>query len=171
MSFRHAFAILLSLILVVACTTKPKTDTANAQPPAPVNSDPTPPPPPNSVEVPADLKNMPAFLLLAVGGLADEGEKEGIEMQENMRLFETTAATPEIVSFYAKEMKDRGWTTDNQVAHSSKVGITMQEYRRAAASEALYLIIGEPEHGEIPDPANDKRHVALLPAKVKKVKP
>jgi hypothetical protein len=161
-------AVLLALVLLGVCTTKPKTDTAQQPPPAPVVSDPSPPPPPNSVEVPADIKNMPTFLLMAVGGLADEGEKEGIEIQENVRLFQTDAAAPEIVSFYAKEMKDRGWTTDHQVARSSKVGLTMQEYRRAAASEALYLIISEPEDGETSAAGKDKRHVALLPAKVKK---
>ena len=167
MSFRKALPILLALLLA-ACTTKPKTETAEQPPPAPVVADPTPPAPPNSVELPADIKHLPTFLLLAVGGLGSEGEKEGIEMQENLRLFRTEAAAPEIVSFYAKEMKDRGWTTDNQAARSAKLGLTMLEYQRAAAGEALYVIISEPEGGELPDPEQSKRHVALLPAKRKK---
>ena len=94
---------------------------------------------------------MPLFIGMTVGGLAEEGEKEGTEIQENMRLFQTDAAAQEILSFYGKEMKDRGWTTDNKVAHSDKLGVNIQEYRRTAGSEALYVIIGEPEHGEIPD--------------------
>jgi hypothetical protein len=96
------------------------------------------------VAVTADLKNMPAFLLLAVGGIGAEGEKEGIEVREDLRLFRTDTDAQDIASFYAKEMKDRGWATDNQVAQSSKVGLTMQEYRHGG-TDALYLIIGEPE--------------------------
>ena len=168
MCLRSAVAVLLALFMLAGCTTKSKTETAKEQPPSPVIADPTPPAPPNSLEEPADIKHLPTFLLMVMGGIADEGEKEGIEMQENIRLFRTDAAGPEILSFYAKEMKDRGWTTDNQVARSSKVGIAIQEYRRAAASEALFLVISEPVPGEIPDSADEKRHVALLPAKVKK---
>ena len=168
MCLRSAVAVLLALFMLAGCTTKSKTETAKEQPPSPVIADPTPPAPPNSLEEPADIKHLPTFLLIVMGGIADEGEKEGIEIQENVRLFQTDAAAPEIVSFYAKEMKDRGWTTDHQVARSSKVGLTMQEYRRAAASEALYLIISEPEDGETSAAGKDKRHVALLPAKVKK---
>jgi hypothetical protein len=168
MCLRSAVAVLLALLILAGCTTKSNTDAAKEQPPVPVIADPTPPPPPNSVEEPADIKHLPTFLLIVMGGIADEGEKEGIEMQENIRLFRTDAASPEILSFYGKEMKDRGWTTDNQVARSSKVGIAIQEYRRVAASEALFLVISEPVPGEIPDSADEKRHVALLPAKVKK---
>jgi hypothetical protein len=120
-------------------------------------------------EVSAELKNMPAFLTMAIGGIADEGEKEGIEVQENMRLFRTGATAQEVVSFYAKEMKDRGWTTDNQVARSKTVGLSMQEYRRAG-SEALYLIVSEPEDSQSSDPMKVRRYVALLPAKVRKPK-
>jgi hypothetical protein len=160
--------VLLTLLLLAGCTNKPKAEPSKMQSPSPAISDPTPPAPPNSVEEPADIKHLPTFLLMVMGGLADEGEKEGIEMQENIRLFRTDAAGGEILSFYAKEMKDRGWTTDNQVARSSKVGIAIQEYRRASASEALFLVISEPAPGEISDSADDRRHVALLPAKVKK---
>ena len=168
MTLAHIFrpTILLILLLLAGCTSKPRADTATA--PAPVIADPTPPAPPNSVEEPADIKHLPTFMVMAIGGIGSEGEKEGIEVQENMRLFRTDAAGPEILSFYAKEMKDRGWTTDNQVARSSKVGIAIQEYRRAAASEALFLVISEPASGEIPDTIDEKRHVALLPAKLKK---
>ena len=170
MCFRSATAAFLMLVVLVACTSKPKTETAKEQESAPVVADPTPPSPPRSVEVSADAKNMPAFLLLAVGGIADEGAKEGIEVQENIRLFRTDATAPEVVSFYAKEMKDRGWTTDSQVAQSDKVGLTMQEYRHAGV-DALYLIISEPEDPQSSDSARASRYVALLPAKVKKPKP
>jgi hypothetical protein len=100
-----------------------------------------------------------------------KGEKGGIEMQEDLRLFRTDATAFEIVSFYAAQMKDRGWTTDKQVARSGTVGLIIQKYRRAATSEALYIIISEPEDAQSSDPTKGKRHVALLPAKVKKVKP
>lgn len=112
---------------------------------------------------------MPAFLTMAIGGIADEGEKEGIEVQENMRLFRTAATAQEIVSFYARELKDRGWTTDNEVARSKTVGLSMQEYRHAS-SEALYLIVSEPEDPRSSDPTKALRYVALLPAHVKKPK-
>jgi hypothetical protein len=82
-------------------------------------------------------------------------------------LFQTDAAAQEIVWFYAKQMKDRGWTSDNQVARSSKVGLTLQEYRRAG-NEALNLIISEPEEPQSSDATKAKRHVALLPATVEK---
>jgi hypothetical protein len=49
------------------------------------------------------------------------------------------------------------------------VGLTMQEYRRAG-TEALYLIISEPEDAQSSDATKAKRHVALLPAAVKKAK-
>jgi hypothetical protein len=114
------------------------------------------------------MKNMPAFLTLAIGGIASEGEKEGIEVQDNLRLFRTDASSREVLAFYAKEMKNRGWTTDNQVAQSGTVGLAMQEYRHAGA-DAVYLIISEPEDAQSSDETKSKRHVALLPAK--KTKP
>jgi hypothetical protein len=40
----------------------------------------------------------------------------------------------------------------------------MQEYRRSG-TEALYLIISEPEEAQSSDETKSKRHVALLPAK------
>lgn len=160
---RNVAALLLVPILP-ACTGKQKA--AEPQSAIATVSDPTPPPPPNSVEVPADLKNMPAFLLLAIGGIAGEGEKAEIEAQENVRIFRTDAATQQITSFYAGEMKARGWTTDNQTAQSAKVGLTMQEYRRPG--QALYLIVSEPEDPNSSDATKGKRHVALLPATVKK---
>jgi multidrug efflux pump subunit AcrA (membrane-fusion protein) len=75
-SKRDVAALLLVLVLT-ACTAKQKQGQPQPQPPATV-SDPTPPDPPNSVEVPADIKHMPTFLLMAIGGIASEGEKEGI---------------------------------------------------------------------------------------------
>lgn len=157
---------MLTFVVLSACTRKPNPETPKQE--APPIADPTPPDPPNSVEVPvAGLQNMPTFMVLAVGGIADEGEKEGIEVQENLRLFRTDAATKDIVAFYAREMKVRGWTTDNQVAQSGKVGLTMAEYRRAG-TEALYLIIGEPEDPQSSDATKAKRYVALLPARVTK---
>jgi hypothetical protein len=165
MRYKRLAALVLTLTILGACTRKPKTETVTAEVQVPL-ADPTPPAPPNSEEVSAELKNMPAFMTLAIGGIAGEGEKEGIDVQENMRLFRTGATAPEIVSFYAKEMKNRGWTTDNQVASSSRVGLSMQEYRRAA-DEALYLIVSEPEDPQSSDPTKAKRHVALLPARVR----
>jgi hypothetical protein len=146
MSYKPLAVVLVTLVILGACMRKPKTETAAAEVQVPI-ADPTPPAPPNSEEVSAELKNMPAFLTLQIGGIAGEGEKEGIDVQENMRLFRTDATAPEIVSFYAKEMKNRGWTTDNQVASSSRVGLSMQEYRRAA-HEALYLIVSEPDESQ-----------------------
>jgi hypothetical protein len=168
MNYKPLAIALLTLLILGACSPKPKTETAAEVVQAPV-ADPTPPAPPNSEEVSAELKNMPAFLTMAIGGIADEGEKEGIDVQENMRLFRTDTTAQEIVSFYAKEMKDRGWTTDNQVARSKTVGLSMQEYRRAG-SEALYLIVSEPEDSRSSDPTKASRYVALLPAKVRKPK-
>lgn len=162
---RNVAALLLVPILA-ACTGKQ--EAAKPQPAIAKVSDPTPPAPPNSVEVPADLKNMPAFLLLAIGGIADEGEKEGIAVQENLRIFRTDAAVQAITSFYTSEMKARGWTNHNQTAQSAKVGLTMQEYRRPG--QALYLIVSEPEDPQSSDATKSKRHVALLPATVKKTK-
>jgi hypothetical protein len=157
----------LFFLFLPACTNQPKSDTVNVQESAPVIADPTPPIPPNSSEVPADLKNMPTFLFMAIGGIGSEGEKEGIEVQENMRLFRTNAPAQEVVSFYARAMKDRGWTSANQVARSSTVGLSMQEYRRGG-SEALYLIISEPEDPQSSDDTKSKRYVALLPARLTK---
>jgi hypothetical protein len=169
MSLLKITIVLLAIVFLGACTTKPKTESPKQEAPT-VVADPTPPDPPNSVEVSADIKIMPAFLTLAIGGIGNEGEKEGIEMQENFRLFRTNAAAQEIVAFYQKEMKNRGWTTDNQVAQSGKVGLTMQEYSRAG-TEALYLIISEPEDSQSSDDTKSKRHIALLPAKIKKTRP
>jgi hypothetical protein len=169
MNYKPLAVILLILFLLGACTRKAKTETHADEVQAPVE-DPTPPAPPNSEEVSADLKNMPAFMTMAIGGIADEGEKEGIDVQENLRLFRTDTTAQEIVSFYAKEMKDRGWTTDNQVARSKATGLSIQEYRRAG-SEALYLIVSEPEDSQSSDPTKARRYVALLPAKVRKPKP
>ena len=109
-------------------------------------------------------------MTMAIGGIADEGEKEGIDVQENLRLFRTDTTAQEIVSFYAKEMKDRGWRIDNQVARSKATGLSIQQYRRAG-SEALYLIVSEPEDSHSSDPTKARRYVALLPAKVRKPKP
>ena len=172
MRLKNPVPVLLALVLLGACTTKPKTDAAiePSPAPAPVIADPTPPSPPNSVEVPVNgLKDTPAFMVLAIGGLADDGEKERIEMQDTFRLFRTDATAQDIVSFYAKEMKDRGLTTDNQVARSGKVGLVMQDFWHAG-NEALFLIVSEPEDPQSADPTQSKRHVALLPAKVKKPK-
>ena len=164
----RAVAVFLLIFVLTACNGRQKS--AEPQHEATVTvSDPTLPDPPDSVQVPADLKNMPAFLLLAIGGIASEGEKEGIEAQENVRVFRTDASAQDIKSFYARELKARGWTTDNQTAQSGKVGLTMQEYRRAG-TEALYLIISEPEDAQSSDATKAKRHVALLPAAVKKAK-
>ena len=169
MNRRTTALVPLILLMFVACTRQPTPETAK-QEAAPAISDPTPPDPPNSVEVQAaGLQNMPAFMVLAIGGIADEGEKEGIEVHENLRLFRTDAGAQEIVSFYARELKDRGWTTDNQVARSAKVGLTMTEYRRAG-TDALYVIISEPEDLQSSDATKSKRHVALLPAKVTRPK-
>jgi hypothetical protein len=169
MNYKPLAVILLILFLLGACTRKAKTETHADEVQAPVE-DPTPPAPLNSEEVSADLKNMPAFVTMAIGGIADEGEKEGIDVQENLRLFRTDTTAQEIVSFYAKEMKDRGWTTDNQVARSKATGLSIQQYRRAG-SEALYLIVSEPEDSQSSDPTKARRYVALLPAKVRKPKP
>jgi hypothetical protein len=112
----HAVVLLVAALVLTACTSKQKTEGRKSDPPpekqeASVTfADPTPPDPPSSVEVPVDLKNMPAFLMLAIGGIAGEGEKEGVEVQDNFRLFRTDASSREILAFYAKEMKDRGWT-------------------------------------------------------------
>jgi len=164
---------LIAALILTACTSKQKTESRkserlqeNQQAPVSV-ADPTPPDPPNSFEVPVDLRNMPAFLTLAIGGIASEGEKEGIEVQESFRLFRTDASSREILAVYAREMMDRGWTTDNQVAQSGKVGLAMQEYRHAS-TDVLYLIISEPEDAQSSDETKSKRHVALLPAKRKK---
>ena len=171
MIYRNASTLLLALLLLVACTRKQATETSKPEtPPQAAVADPTPPGPPNSVEVPADLKNMPTFVTLAIGGIGSEGEKEGIEVQENPRLFRTEAQAQEIISFYAKELKDRGWTTHNQVARSGTVGLSMQEYRRAG-TDALYVIVSEPEDPQSSDPKETKRHVVLLSAKVRKPKP
>lgn len=175
MNFKCAVALWLSLTLLVSCTSRPKSETPAAQAPAPVAVnplivDPTPPAPPSSIELPADLKNIPAFLTLAIGGIADEAEKDGIEVQENMRLFRTTAAAPELLAFYSKEMKDRGWTTDNQVAQSTKFGFTMQEYRGVGGA-ITYLVISEPEDPRSSDASKSSRHAALLAAKMKKAQP
>jgi hypothetical protein len=168
LAFVRTVTVFLLIFFLTACNGRQKS--AEPQHEATVTvSDPTPPDPPDSVQVPADLKNMPAFLLLAIGGIASEGEKEGIEAQENVRVFRTDASAQDITSFYARELKARGWTTDNQTAQSGKVGLTMQEYRRAG-TEALYLIISEPEDAQSSDATKAKRHVALLPAAVKKAK-
>lgn len=171
---RHSAVFLFAALILSSCTSKQKTGAQKLEPAqerqeAPVTvADPTPPDPPNSVQVPTDMKNMPAFLTLAIGGIASEGEKEGIEVQDNLRLFRTDASSREVLAFYAKEMKNRGWTTDNQVAQSGTVGLAMQEYRHAGA-DAVYLIISEPEDAQSSDETKSKRHVALLPAK--KTKP
>jgi hypothetical protein len=167
MSYKPLVVVLLTLILG-ACTRKPKTETPAVEVQAPI-ADPTPPGAPNSEQVPADLTNLPASITLAVGGIASEGENEGIEVQENMRVFRSDVTAPEIVAFYTTEMKNRGWTGDNQVAHSSRMGLSIQEYRRAG-TEALYLIISEPEDPQSSDPTKAKRYVVLLPAKVKTAK-
>ncbi len=169
MRFRNVVAVLLSLIAFGACTRKPNPETPNAQVSAPVIADPTPPEPPNSVEVAADIKHFPTFMVFAIGAVASEAEKDGIQVQESMRLFQTDATTAEILAFYSQQMKDRGWTTDNQVAKSSKVGVTIQQYRHAT-DEAYFLVISEPEEAQSSDPTKAKRHVALLPAIVKKPK-
>ncbi len=161
---------LLAALVLGACTSKRKTESRKSeslqqkQEASITIADPTPPDPPNSVPVPTDLKNMPAFLTFAIGGIASEGEKEGVEVQENLRLFRTDASSREVLAFYAKEMKDRGWTTDNQIAQSGTVGLAMQEYRHAG-TDAMYLIISEPEDALSSDETKSKRHVALLPAK------
>ncbi len=169
MNYKPLAVILVILFLLGACTRKAKTETHADEVQAPVE-DPTPPAPPNSEEVSAVLKNMPAFMTMAIGGIADEGEKEGIDVQENLRLFRTDTTAQEVVSFYAKEMNDRGWTTGNQVARSKATGLSIQQYRRAG-SEALYLIVSEPEDSQSSDPTKARRYVALLPAKVRKPKP
>jgi len=169
MRFRNLGAVLLLLIAFGACTRKSPPETPKESVSSPAIADPTPPDPPNSVEVSADIKNFPTFMLMAVGGLATEAEKDGIEVQENMRLFETDTAAQEILSFYKQQMKDRGWTTDNQVASSSKVGVTIQQYRHGPA-EAWFLIISEPEEPQSSDSTKGKRHVAMVPAIVKKTK-
>ena len=168
MRFRNVVAMLLALFALGACTREPSPETPKEQASAPVIADPTPPDPPNSVEVPADIKHLPSFMLLTVGATASEAEKDGIEVQENMRLFRTDSAVSEILSFYSQQMKDRGWTTDNQVAKSSKVGVSIQQYRHG--SEALFLVISEPEEPQSSDDTKRKRHVALLPAILKKPK-
>src|ERR1700740_2673675 len=167
MSYKPLVLVLLTLILG-ACTRKLKTETAIAEVQAPI-ADPTPPAAPNSEDVPADLTNLPASITLAIGGVRSEGEKEGIEVEENLRVFRSDVAAPQIVAFYTKEMKNRGWTSDHQVAHSSRMGLSIQEYRHAG-NEALYLIISEPEDPQSSDPTKAKRYVVLLPAKVKTAK-
>jgi len=169
MNYKPLAVTLVILFPLGACTRKAKTETHADEVQAPVE-DPTSPAPPNSEEVSAILKNMPAFMTMAIGGIADEGEKEGIDVQENLRLFRTDTTAQEIVSFYAKEMKDRGWTIDNQVARSKATGLSIQQYRRAG-SEALYLIVSEPEDSHSSDTTKARRYVALLPAKVRKPKP
>jgi hypothetical protein len=171
MRFRNVVAVLLSLVAFGACTRKPNPETPKEQEQvsAQVVVDPTPPEPPNSVEVPADIKHFPTFMLFAVGTVASEAEKDGIQVQESMRLFQTDATAADILAFYSQQMKDRGWTTDNQVARSSKVGVTIQQYRRGT-EEAWFLVISDPEEAQSSDPAKGKRHVALLPAIVKKPK-
>jgi hypothetical protein len=106
MNYKPLAIALLTLPILGACTPKPKTETRAEVVQAPV-ADPTPPAPPNSEEVSAELKNMPAFLTMAIGGIADEGEKEGIDVQENMRLFRTGATAQEIVSFYLRKRNER----------------------------------------------------------------
>lgn len=160
---------MLTVIVLTACTSKQKAEPPKELESAVAISDPTPPDPPNSVEVQADLKTMPTMIVLAIGGIADEGEKEGVDVQENVRMFRTESSAQEILAFYAKEMKDRGWTTDNQVAKSGKVGLAMQEYHHSS-TDAMYLIISEPEDPKSSDPREAMRHVALLPATVKKAK-
>jgi hypothetical protein len=159
-----------TLLLLAGCKGQPKAEAPIDKPAPAAISDPTPPDPPNSVEVSArDLNNMPAFLTMAIGGIANEGEKEGIQVQENLRLFRTDTATSQLVAFYSGELKQRGWTTDSQVAQSSTVGLTMQQYRHGA-EDALFVIVSEPEDPRSADEVKAKRHVALLPATVTKSK-
>jgi hypothetical protein len=108
-------------------------------------------------------------MLFAVGTVASEAEKDGIQVQESMRLFQTDATAADILAFYSQQMKNRGWTTDNQVARSSKVGVTIQQYRHGT-EEAWFLVISYPEEAQSSNPAKGKRHVALLPATVNKPK-
>jgi hypothetical protein len=169
MRLKGVGAVLMVLVVAVACTRKPNPEMPKEQVSAPVVVDPTPPEPPNSLEVPADIKHFPTFMLFAVGTVASEAEKDGIQVQESMRLFQTDATAADILAFYSQQMKNRGWTTDNQVARSSKVGVTIQQYRHGT-EEACFLVISDPEEAQSSDPAKGKRHVALLPATVNKPK-
>ena len=162
---RATALLLLTAIVLSSCTAKPKTQPVqqSSEQTTPAIADPTPPDPPSSTEVAPELKNLPAFVTLAVGGLADEGEKEGIKIDDTFRLFRTEAESQQVLAFYQKELRDRGWQTDNQVAKSGTVGLALQEFRHA--DDVLFLIVGEPEGPQSSDPVQSKRHVVLLSAK------
>src|SRR5690349_6096572 len=100
---KNLVIVLLLSAVLAGCKSKSATTATvmpidTMKPASPVIADPTPPWPPNSVEISAtDINNFPAFMMLAMGGVANEGEKENLVMDENVRLFQTDASAADLL--------------------------------------------------------------------------